>query len=54
MRVKITGYYNVPEEEQDTESSTGLTEEAYLDQVADENGMGLKVADLDDVTLEAE
>lgn len=51
-RIKITGYVNIEDDEIDPNSPTGMTEEAYLDYVADENGTGLKVADLMDVEVE--
>lgn len=51
-RVKITGYVDVEPDEHDPDSPTGLTEEAYVDLISDENGTGLKVADLMGVEVE--
>lgn len=51
-RVKITGYVNVEDNEFDAGDPTGLTEDAYMDLISDENGTGLKVVDLLDVEVE--
>lgn len=50
-RVKITGYLNLEDDEVDRNSPTGMTEEAYLDIVADENGAGLKLAELSSIEV---
>jgi hypothetical protein len=51
-RIQITGFFEPDDDEIDEDSSTGLTEEAYLRHVVDEDGTGLKVADLTDVEIE--
>jgi hypothetical protein len=51
MRIKISGYITVDDDQRDPDSPTGLTEEAYLVNIADETGTGLKVADLDEVEV---
>lgn len=54
MRIKVTGYFEPEPDQIDENDATGLTEEAHLDLIVDENGTGLKVADLEDVELEVE
>lgn len=53
-RIRVTGYYTPTDDEADPASRTGLTDEAYLDLIADEYDMGLKVAGLEDLEVEIE
>lgn len=53
-RVKVTGYLTLKDGEEDFDSPTGLTEEAYIDIIHDEMGGSPKVSDLEDVEVELE
>jgi hypothetical protein len=50
-RIKVSGYITTEDDQHDPDSPTGLTEDAYMDLISDENGTGLKVADLDEVEV---
>jgi len=54
-RIRIEGYYTPTDDELDEGNTVGLTEEAYLNLVANEDGYsGLRLADLEDIELELE
>lgn len=51
QRIHISGYITLDEDEVDTDSATGMTEEAYLLNIMNEEGTGLRVADLDELDV---
>jgi len=54
-RIRIEGYYTPDSEELDESSPIGLTEEAYINVIQNEDGYsGLRLADLEDIELELE
>ena len=53
-RVKVSGYFDVDDDKIDFDSPTGLTEEAFVSIVHDEDGCSPKVSDLEDVDTELE
>lgn len=56
-RIRVTGYIDTADldpDRLDGDDRTGLSEQGYLDLVADENGTALKLSDLTDIDLIAE
>lgn len=51
MKVQITGTLFLDPDEVDEDSATGMTEEAYLNSIMNENGTGLRIADLNDLDV---
>lgn len=54
-RIRIEGYYTPTDDELDESNAAGLTEEAFLNVIQNEDGYsGLRLADLEDIELELE
>lgn len=52
MRIKITGYYDLDDDQTDAADRTGMTSAAYDDLITGESGQSLTLMDLEDVDVE--
>lgn len=53
-RVKVTGYLDLEDGQEDESSPTGLTEDAFVSIVHNEDGRSPRISDLEDVDTEPE